>query len=55
MDHSDHGTTYMRVGGEDGELRPWRYMYVYGIERKLKPPQFGTHFSGAAPCPETDL
>jgi len=25
--NSDHGTTYMRVGGDDGELRPWHYIY----------------------------
>ena len=27
MGHSDHGTTYMRVGGDDGGLRPWHYIY----------------------------
>ena len=38
MGNSDHGTTYMRVGGDDGELRPWHYIYVYSIESKPKPP-----------------
>ena len=23
----------VRVGGDDGELRPWHYIYVYSIER----------------------
>ena len=32
MGNSDHGTTYMRVGGGDGELRPWHCIYVYSIE-----------------------
>ena len=27
MGNSDHGTAYTRVGGDDGELRPWRYVY----------------------------
>ena len=31
MENSDHGTTYMRAGGDDGELRPWHYIYVYSI------------------------
>ena len=35
MGNSDHGTTYMRVGGTDGELRPWHYVYVDGIESRL--------------------
>ena len=34
MGNSDHGTTRMRVGGDDGELRPWRYIYVYSIESR---------------------
>ena len=25
MGNSDHGATYMRVGGDGGELRPWHY------------------------------
>jgi len=28
MGNSDHGTTYMRIIGDDGELRPWHYIYV---------------------------
>ena len=24
-----------RVGGDDGELRPWHYIYVYSIESRL--------------------
>jgi len=35
MGNSDHGTKYMRVGGDDGKLRPWHYIYVYSIERRL--------------------
>ena len=31
MGNSDHGTTYMRVGGDDGEFRPLHYIYVYSI------------------------
>ena len=27
MGNSDHGTSYMRVGGDDGELRPWHFLY----------------------------
>ena len=25
----------VRVGGDDGELRPWHYIYVYSIESRL--------------------
>ena len=32
MGNSDHGTAYMRVGGDDGELRPWHCIYVNSIE-----------------------
>ena len=35
MGNSDHGTTCMRVGGDDGELRPWHYIFAYSIESKL--------------------
>ena len=28
MGNSDHGTTCMRVGGDDGELRPWHYTRI---------------------------
>jgi len=35
MRNSDHGTTYMRVGGDNGELRPWHYLYVCSIESRL--------------------
>ena len=31
MGNSDHGATYMRVGRDDGEFRPWHYIYVYSI------------------------
>ena len=27
MGISDHGTTYMRVGGDNGYLRPWHDIY----------------------------
>ena len=36
MGISDHDTTYMRVGGDDGELRLWHYTYVYSIESTPK-------------------
>jgi len=35
MGNSDHGTTYMRVGGDNGELRLWQRIYVYSIESRL--------------------
>ena len=35
MENSERGTAYMRVGEDDGELRPWYYTYVYSIESKL--------------------
>jgi len=25
----------VRVGGDDGELRPWHYIYVYSIESRM--------------------
>ena len=28
MGNSDHGTTYMRVGGDAGALRPWHYIHL---------------------------
>ena len=28
MGNSDHGTTYARIGEDDGELRPWHYIYM---------------------------
>ena len=31
MGNSGHGTTYIRVGGDDEELRPWHQIYVYSI------------------------
>jgi hypothetical protein len=27
----------VRVGGDDGELRPWHYIYVYSIESRPRP------------------
>ena len=36
MGNSDHGTKYMRVGGDDGELRPWHYVHVYSHLQKLR-------------------
>jgi hypothetical protein len=35
MGNSDHGTTYMRVGGDNGELQPWHYIYVCSIASRL--------------------
>jgi len=29
----------VRVGGDDGELRPWHYIYVYSIESRLIMPK----------------
>ena len=29
------GVWVVRVGGDDGELRPWHYIYVYSIESRL--------------------
>ena len=27
MGNSDHGTIHVRAGGDDGELRPWHFIY----------------------------
>ena len=35
MGNSDYDTAYMRVGGDDGELRLWHYIYVYSIRGRL--------------------
>ena len=35
MGNSDHGTTHMTAGGNDGELRPLHYIYVYSIGSRL--------------------
>jgi len=35
MGNSDHSTTYMREGGDDGELRPLHYIYVGSIKSSL--------------------
>ena len=35
MGNSDRGTSCMRVGGNDGELRPWHYIYVYSTDSRL--------------------
>ena len=35
MGISDHGTTYIKVGGDDGELRPWHYIHVCSIDSRL--------------------
>jgi len=42
MGNSDQSTTYMMVGGDDGELRPWHYIY----ERK---PNYLARFPGGWP------
>ena len=55
MGNFDHGTSYMREVGDDGELRPWHYIYVHSIEsrliRKVQPPQPETRnrFSARTP------
>jgi len=35
LETSAAGMWVVRVGGEDGELRPWHYIYVYSIESRL--------------------
>jgi len=35
MGNSDHVTTYMKEGGDDGEFRLWHYICVYSIESRL--------------------
>ena len=47
MGNSEHGTKCMRVGGDDGELRPWHYkyasmLYTY-IQCVWSPPTLTTH------------
>jgi len=37
MGNSDHGTTHMRVGWDDGELRPWHYIYEGRMRRWVIP------------------
>ena len=38
MGFSDHGTIYMRVRGDDGELRSWHYTYTGRGERSCTLP-----------------
>ena len=40
MGLSDHGTTYVRVGGDDGQLRPWHFLMVGGDDEELRPWHF---------------
>ena len=35
MGNSDHGTAYIMVGGDNGELRPRHYIDVYSIESRV--------------------
>ena len=38
METTEHGTTYMMAGGDDGELRPWHYTQsrsVWNLTPKL--------------------
>ena len=42
MGNSDHGTTYMRVGGDEGELRPWHYIYE-GKRGRVGTPTMALH------------
>ena len=37
MGNSDHGTTYIRVEGDDVKLQPRHYIYLYSIESRLIP------------------
>ena len=48
MGNSNYGTTCMRVRGDDGELRPWHYIYVCSIERRLM--MIYPHFPQLARC-----
>ena len=32
MGNSDQGTSFMRVGGDERELRPWHYIYVHSVQ-----------------------
>ena len=36
------------IGGDDGELRPWDYTYVYSIEQEGSSPE--APFPGACPA-----
>ena len=53
MGNSDHGTTYMREGGDDGELRPWHYMYVYSIDSRMETQTEHPPRATWKPLPET--
>ena len=34
--HQHRGRVWVvRVGGDDGELRPWHYIYVFSVESRL--------------------
>ena len=52
MGNSDHGTTCMRVGGDDGELRPLHYIYLYSIDSRLthNTPPYPPRACVPAPC-----
>ena len=41
MGNSGHGTAYVRVGGDDGELRPW-------TDGNPKPPPPPLHLAASA-------
>jgi len=45
MGNSDRGTTYMRVGKDDGKLRTWHYIYVYST-----PPHLLNNFLQGSLC-----
>ena len=36
MGNADDGTAYMRVGGDDGKLRPWHYICEGRRSRGIK-------------------
>ena len=42
----------MRLGGVDGELRPWHYTYVYSIESRLI---MRVRYDTKAPVPDENM
>ena len=63
MGKSDHSTSYMRAGGDDGKLRPWHFVYE-GRRGRWGTPTMALHIyegrrgpasprrlSGASPLP----
>jgi len=51
---SKAGVWVVRVAGDDGELRPWHYIYVYSIESR-HPAAHGIAGAGRKPCERDPL